>query len=113
MLNALAAVCAGSTIIIPSYMAKGSINGLITAQDVAPSGEFGVRPTTSNTSTNNLVKFTSLFLAPSSGNTAINNVALMTSITGGNLWANMLIPSLIQTSSFDVDVEIWVQINRG
>lgn len=100
----------GNTVSIPSYLAMGSGSGILSSGDTVTSGEFSRGALTSKTRSGNLMKFIHLRPSTSAVSTPINVIGLMNSSTGGDLWANMLTSSILQTTSFDIDFEIWVQV---
>ena len=100
----------GNPVTIPSYMTLGSVSDTLTANDLITSGELSRQILGSKTRTGNVVKYTSNFLSSSSPSVAINSVGLFNSSVGGNLWSNMLMASLLQTTSYDLDLEFWFQV---
>ena len=100
---------------LPSYMAFGSTNIVVSATDTSIAGEFDRNPVTSTRSTN-LIKFTGSRLATEANNQIIYNTALVNSSTmyaGSTIMANTVIASFIHTTDFDIDVEYWFTIERG
>lgn len=100
----------GTAVNIPSHMAFGSTQDVLSASDIITSGEISRSSLDSKTRTQNVIKFVKLKTGATSTSTPINSIGLWNSSTGGQLWSNMLTSSLIQTTSFDIDFEIWIQI---
>jgi len=109
MLYGLGDMTIGNTVTIPSYMALGSSNATLSATDTIIGGEFVRLPLVTKSRTQNLIKLETLFAGGIASSLPINVVGLFNSSGGGNLWANMLMASIMQTTSFDIDVEIWIQ----
>jgi hypothetical protein len=97
---------------IPSYMTMGSVSDTLTSGDLVTSGEFKRIAITTKSRSSNIDKFQTLFTGTLASSLYINSVGLFNSSAGGALWANMLMSSILQTTSFDIDVEFWVQLSR-
>lgn len=116
LLNGVASLLAGGSYTIPSNLAFGSTSGVLTAQDVITSGEFDRNTLSTYSSTNNLVKFIGSRLSTEANNQVVNIISLTNSNTLGgssDIQASFLVPSLIHTTSFDINVEFWININRS
>jgi len=115
-INQMAAVINGESITVPTYLAFGSTTGTLTSQDTVTSGEFDRNLYTTRERTNNTTKLSFLRsgteVTTSSGQT-INVIGLMTGSTAGSLWSNVLVSSLLHTTAFDLDIELWYTVNRG
>jgi hypothetical protein len=109
MLYGIADLCVGNAVTIPSYLAIGSTGGTLTSNDIITSGEFQRIPVT-KTRSGTVIQWAATALASSATSNLINVIGLMNSSSGGNLWANTLMPSLLQTSNYDIDFEIWVNL---
>jgi hypothetical protein len=115
LLNGLATLLSGGSYNIPSYMAFGSITGTLTGADVSTSGEFDRNPLNTPTVTLNLAKFVGQRLASEAGNEVVNVISITNTSTlrgTGDIQANFLVPSLIHTTSFDIDSEVWIRVQR-
>ena len=110
MLYGLGDLATGTAVTIPSYMAFGSTTDTLSAVDIITSGEISRSSLESKTRTGNVIKFIKLKSGVSATSTPINSIGLFNSSSGGNLWGNMLTSSIIQTTSFDIDFEFWVQL---
>jgi hypothetical protein len=115
-LNGMAGLLIGESVTIPSYLAFGSTTGTLTAQDTITSGEFDRNIYTTTERIGNVSKYSFLRtggeVATSSGQ-YINVIGLMNSSAGGSLWANTLVSSLLHTTAFDLDIELWFTISRN
>ena len=111
MLYGLGDLLIGNSVTIPSYMALGSSSYTLMATDNSINGEFTRQILGSNVRSANLVKFDTLFSGVTASSLPINVVGLMNSSTSGDLWCSMLMANVTQTSSFDVEIEMWVQFN--
>jgi hypothetical protein len=109
MLYGIGDLVLGNVVTIPSYMTLGSTTGNISSGDTITSGEFKRTALTSKTRSGNLIKFETLFTGTLTTAAPINVVGLMNSSAGGDLWANMLMASIMQSTSYDIDIELWVQ----
>jgi hypothetical protein len=112
MLYGVGDLVLGNTVSIPSHMALGSVSDTLSSGDLVTSGEFKRQAFTTTSRTGNVIKFQTLFTGALASSLPINVLGLMNSSVGGDLWANMLMSSILQTSAFDIDVELWVQF-RG
>jgi len=78
------------------------------ATDTSVAGELGARVTTTNSRSSTVPTVTFIgtrsgAIASSSGD-FVNLVALFTASSGGNLMAEALVPSVLHTTSFDLEV---------
>lgn len=116
LLNGAASLLAGNSFTIPGYLAFGSTSATLTATDIITSGEFDREALISKTSDNNIVKYIGSRTGVGANNEIINVISLVNSGTAygsSDICANMLIPSLIHSSDFDVGAEFWFTLNRG
>lgn len=114
-LYGLASLMAGSSYDVPSHLAFGSDSDTITASDVITSGEFDRNALDYSEATSNTVKFVGGRSSGEADNDYINVIGLHNAATlasSDNLQANFLVPSLLHTSAFDLNVELWVTFNR-
>lgn len=105
----------GSTQEIPSHLAFSSDEVTINETDSSLSGEAGSRIALETPEiVNNTITFIGVrsSVVPPSGGTYLNASGLFTSDLVGELWATTLIPSLLHTSSFDLEVRHSVRFNR-
>lgn len=110
MLYGLAALAVGTATAIPAYLALGSTDGTLTSADTVTSGEFSRLALTSRTSVNNIITWDLLRTGASATSTPINVIGLWTSSVAGSLWCGVLTSSLIQSTAFDVDFSVQVQL---
>lgn len=110
-LYGLADLAIGTTTTIPGYLALGSTTGTLTANDIVCSGEFERNALSSKSRSGSVIKYSTTRVGTGVNSTPVNVVALMTSSSGGNLWGNMLLPSFIQTSTFNTDIDLWINLN--
>lgn len=116
ILNGVAQLLSGGSYTIPSYLAFGSTTGTLTAQDIVTSGEFDRNALDSDSASANVVKYIGKRLSTEANNEYVNVIGLHNASTlasSGNLQANFLVPSLLHTTSFDINVEFWFSIERG
>ena len=116
ILNGIAAKLAGGSYTIPSHLAFGSTSGTLTVNDIITSGEFDRNALSSVTNTTNVVKFIGARLSTEANNETTNIISLVNSGTlrgSGDIQVNFLIPSLIHTTSYDMNIEVWLTINRA
>jgi hypothetical protein len=115
-LEGMATLASGGSYTVISHLAFGSTSGTITATDLITSGEFERDTIDSTTSTGNTVTYVgSRSSAVADGTTYINVVGwhnASTLASSGNLQANFLLPSLLQTTSFDLEFELTIDFNR-
>ncbi len=114
LLNGVASLLGGSTFSIPSYLAFGSTTGTLTSGDVITSGEFDRNILDSKIVTDNTVKFYGSRISTEANNEYINIISMTNSATlnGSNdIMSNFLLPSLLHTTSFDINVEVWLEVN--
>lgn len=109
MLYGIGDLLIGNNVTIPSHMTLGSVSDTLSSGDIITSGEFKRQAFTSTTRIGNIVKYATLFTGATASSLAINSVGLFNSSVGGDLWANMLMSSILQTSAFDIDIEMWFQ----
>lgn len=116
-LNGMASLAAGESYTIISHLAFGSTTGTVTATDTITSGEFDRNAIDSTDAVGNVVKYIgSRSSAEANGSTYINVVGWHNSATlasSGNVQANFILPSLLQTTSFDLELELWVGFERA
>lgn len=106
----------GTGFSIPSHLAFGSIPGTLTSADVVTSGEFDRNSIDSASVTLNQVKFSGARVSTEAGNEYVNVISLTNGSTLGgssDIMVNFLVPSLLHTTSFDINVDVWLTINRG
>ena len=117
MLSGVASLMAGSTYTVVSHLAFGSTTGTLTATDLITSGEFDRNAIDSKSATGNVVKYIATRSSTeANGTTYLNLIGwhnTSTANSSGYMQANFLIPSLLQTTSFDIEFELWVQFTRG
>lgn len=110
-LTGIADLICGNAVSIPSHLALSSTAPTFTPTDTTLSGEFGTRITLTKARSGTVAKLSATRVASSSTSTPINSLATFSSITSGNIWSAMLVPSLLQTTNFDVDFEMWINMN--
>lgn len=110
-LTGIADLIVGNTVSIPSYLALSSDSPTLGPADTTLTGEFGSRIALTKSRSGTVAQLSATRLAASSTSTAINAIGMFTASSSGNLWSEMLIPSLVQTTNFDVAFESWININ--
>jgi hypothetical protein len=116
LLNGVATLLSGGSFTIPSYLAFGSTTGTLTATDIITSGEFDRNALSSDSNTTNTVTYIGSRLGSEASSQTINIISLVNSSTanGSNdIISNFLLPSVIHTTSFDINVEVTYTITRG
>ena len=116
LLNGIASLLAGSTYILPSYLAFGSTTTTLTTTDVYTPGEFDRNILDSRGLSTNIVRYLGTRLATEANNELICDIALVNSATlrgSYDIQSNFLVSSLTHSTSFDISVEYWFTINRG
>jgi len=115
-LMGLAQLMNGESYTIPSYLAFGSTTGTLTAADTVTSGEFDRNILSSTPRSGTVAKFVGSRSAAEANSEVVNVVSLVNASGlggSGDVQSNFLVASLIHTTSFDVDVEFWVEHKRG
>jgi hypothetical protein len=115
-LNGMAKLAAGQSYVIPSYLAIGSTTGTITASDTQTSGEFDRNVLDTPVVSTNVVKYIGSRTSAEASNEYVNVVSFVNVSTlrgTGDIQANFLIPSLLHTTAFDIEFELWVSFNRS
>lgn len=110
MLYGLAGLAVGNAITIPSYLAIGSTDGTLTSTDTVSSGELSRIALTTKSSVNNIITWDVVKPSATATSIPINNIGLWSSSVGGSLWASFLTSSIIQSTSFDIDFTVQVQL---
>lgn len=106
----------GEAYTLPSHLAFGSTTGVLASNDTITSGEFDRNALDSKASANNVSKYIGTRSSVEASGETINVVGMHnTGALGasGDLQLNFLVPSLVHTTSFDVEVEAWVSFNRS
>ena len=113
-LEGAAGLVIGQSIDIPSHMAFGSTFGTLTGADIITSGEFDRVSLSTGERSGAIAKHIGLrsSASASSDGDLIQVVGIHTSSAGGDLWTNMLLSSLLHTTDFDVEVEMWGTFER-
>lgn len=117
LLNGTASLLGGQSYTLISHTAFGSTTGTITGQDLVTSGEFDRNALDATTQViDNQVRYYGRRSSVDANNEFINvigwhNAATLAST--GNLQANWLVASLQHTSDFDVEVQLWVNVERS
>lgn len=112
----MAKLAGGQSYTIPSHLAFGSTTGTLTSADLVTSGEFDRNALSTPDVATNVVKYIGSRSSVEGDNTYINVIGLhntSTPYSSGDLQANFLVPSLLHTTSFDIEVEFWVSFNRS
>jgi hypothetical protein len=117
LLNGVATtIGVGSGYSIPSHLAFGSTTGTLTAADVITSGEFDRNALSGVVVNNNSITFTGARLSTEANNEYVNVISMTNSGTlrGSNdIQVSFLVPSLLHSTSFDINVDIYLTVNRG
>lgn len=115
-LEGLAKLMTGEAYTIPSHLAFGSTTGTLSATDLITSGEFDRNALSNLERSDNVARFIGSRSSAEANNEVIRVVGFHNSASlasSGNLQANFLVSSLIHTTDFDVEVELWVRHIRG
>ena len=110
-LNGLAQLMTGESYNITSHLAFGSTTGTLTATDVVTSGEFDRNPLDNSLTSGMVAKFIGSRSSTEAGNERINLISFVNSDVAsgtGDIQANMLVASLLHTSAFSVEAEMWI-----
>lgn len=117
LLNGVASLLGGDAYTIISHTAFGSTTGTIAGEDTITSGEFDRNALDAATTVvDNQVRYFGRRSSVEAGNEFINIIGWHNSATlasSGNLQANFLVPSLLHTTDFDVECELWVNVERA
>ena len=112
-LNNLAKAINGESFTLPAYNAFSSSVITVDATDTSLPTEYD-RSSASGARINNTVTFTSVrsgAIASSSGD-YINSMGLLSSSTVGDLHVEALVPNVLHTTSFDLEVDWAITIER-
>ena len=115
-LNGMASLAGGQSYTLPSHLAFGSTTGTLTSADLITSGEFDRNAVSTPVVATNVVKFIGSRSSVEGDNNYINVIGFHnsgTAYSSGNLQTNFLVPSLLHTTSFDIEVEFWISFNRS
>ena len=109
----LAKALNGESNTIPSHVAFSSTVITPDTADTSIPGELD-RSATSGTRVTNQVTFNALRSGATASSTGdyINTLGLFTSTSGGNLYAEALVPSVLHTTTFDLEIDWKVTIER-
>lgn len=111
-LNITAALLGGSSAPIPAYTAFGSTEITPQTTDTSIPGEFDRIAFDSIGIVNNQVTYSAIRTGATASNEYINSVGFLTSSTGGLLFSEATVASLLHTTNFDVEVINTVEVNR-
>lgn len=114
LLNQLAGVVNEESFTAPTHVGFSSTVIIIDPTDISLSGEYGNRVAVTGTRNLNEVNFSGVrsgAVVSSSGD-AINSYGLFNSSTAGDLHSEALVTSVLQTTSFDIEVDWLVKITR-
>lgn len=115
-LNGMAKLASGESYTIPSHLAFGSTTGTLSSADLITSGEFDRNSLDDQASATNVAKYFGSRSSAEANNEYINILSFTNSDTlrgSGDIQANFLVSSLLHTTSFDIEVEMWVSFNRS
>jgi len=115
-LEGLAQLMTGESYTITSHLAFGSTTGTLTSADIITSGEFDRNALSSSASSGAVAKFIGSRDSTEAGDEYINIVSFVNSASAGgsgDIQTNMLISSLLHTTDFTVEVEMWVTHARA
>lgn len=115
-LNEIAKALNNESYTIPGYLAFGSSVIVPNAASTDLSGEFGSRYPLSNSRASNIVTFDGIRVGAnvaSSSGEYLNSVGSLSSSSGGVLFTENLLSSILHTTAFDVAVVIEVTVSRG
>lgn len=115
-LEGLAKLMAGESYTVVSHLAFGSTTGTLTSADTVTSGEFDRNAIDSSASSGNTVKFIGSRDSTEASDEYINLVSFVNSGSAsgtGDIQTNMLVASLLHTTDFSVEIEMWVKHQRA
>lgn len=115
-LNETAKALAGESYVVPTFMAFGSTVITPNAASTVVTGEIGDRYALSDSRSNAIVTWsgirTGADVATSSGDT-LNAIYMLSASTGGTLFSENTLSSIIHTTAFDIAVDYAVTVSRG
>lgn len=115
MLNEIAKGLASESNVVPSYLAFGSDVLSINVADSSITGEIGSRIATTDSRATATVTFnairTGASVASSSGE-RLNASYLLSASSGGTLLSEVVLPSLLHTTTFDIETDWSFTIQR-
>lgn len=107
---------AGDSFVLPSYLAFGSTVITPNAASSTVTGEIGSRYAVTDARANAIVTWSGIRVganvASSSGDT-LNAVYVTSASTGGTLFSENTLSSIIHTTAFDIAVDYTVTVARG
>jgi hypothetical protein len=114
-LNTIAGWVNGETATIPSFVAWSSSAITPAGTDTSLPSEYTTRTSASGTRTLNATTFNSTRLSTLATSTGdyINSLGLLTASTAGTLYAEALVPSILHTTTFDLEVDWTITVSRG
>lgn len=113
-LTEMAKAMNGESTNMPSHLAYGSTTMTISTDTSSITGEFGSRDSITGARTTNVVTFNGLksgSTVGSSGETLFT-FSLWNSSGSGDLHSAVLVPSILHTSSFDIDTDWQFTVTR-
>ena len=112
-LNNMAALLKGDTVVVPSHLTFGTTVITPSAGDTTLDGETGSRIELSTpTRTNNIVFFEGIRTGAIANDEYLNATALFNSTSGGTLYAEATMASVLHTTTFDIEVDWRIEFNR-
>lgn len=114
-LTAIAKVMNSESTNMPSHLAYGSSTMTIETDSSSLTDEYSNRDSVSGSRSGTVVTFNGLrsgTVAGSAGDT-LYTVGLYDSVSGGNLMSAVLTASILQTTSFDIDIDWQFSITRA
>lgn len=115
MLNEMAKGLAGDSFVIPSHFAYSTDTVAITAAMTTISGEVSTRNAAGDVRTLNQVNFSGIrsgTQVTSSAGITLKTLGVFSASTSGTLLSAVTLPSILHTTTFDIDTEVNYTINR-
>lgn len=107
-LNENAKAFAGESFVTPAYVAVGTGTAAITSTSTALSGEVGdARGALSLSRTANVIEFSGIRSGTgvnTSSGEYLNEIGIFSAVTSGIMLSAITIPSILQTTTFDIDI---------
>ena len=112
-LEGLAKLVVGESVTIPSHMAFGSSNDDLTASDTTLAGEFDRISLETGETNGTIAKIIGVRSSVDADDETVFDIGLFNAASNGNLWSATLISSLLHTTDFDLEVQFWIEHQRG
>jgi hypothetical protein len=115
-LNEVAKALAGSSYVYPAYLTVGTGTTALSTSSTALSGEVGdARRSMTITRSANVVDFSAVRPGSdvnSSSGEYLNELGIFSALTSGTMLSALSIPSLLQTTAYDIEISGSFTVNR-